>query len=66
MVRKEKLEVVYFIKLPYTKYLPKDKKNEFNENVDRSNVKSKVEVIEIYSNYFLIFQPIEQISNKIN
>lgn len=48
-MRNEKLELVYFIKLPYTKFLPKDKKNEFNDNVDRSNVKSKVEVkINIY------------------
>ena len=44
VVRKDKLELVYFILLPYAIALPKDKKTEFHENVDRSNIKSKVSV----------------------
>ena len=44
VVRNDKLELVYFILLPFTKQLPKDKKKEFHENVDRSNMKSKVQV----------------------
>jgi inositol 1,4,5-triphosphate receptor type 1 len=43
VVRNNKLELVYFILLPYTKSLPKDKKTAFHEMVDRSNVKSKVQ-----------------------
>ena len=45
VVRKENLELVYFILLPYAKALPKEKKTEIHEKVDRSNVKSKVGVI---------------------
>ena len=44
VVRNNNLELVYFILLPYTKSLPKEKKTEFHETVDRSNVKSKVQV----------------------
>lgn len=33
-----KLEIVYFILLPFTKYLPKEKKIVFHEKVDRSTV----------------------------
>ncbi len=40
--RKDKLELVHFILLPYTKAMPKDKKVDFHDNVDRSNTKSKV------------------------
>lgn len=29
------LKRVFFIKLPYMQWLPKDKKNEFHDNVDR-------------------------------
>ena len=36
------LELVYFILLPYTQAMPKSKKLDFHENVDRSNTKSKV------------------------
>lgn len=32
----ENLEVVYFIKLPLTKYLPKEQKILFHDEVDRS------------------------------
>ncbi len=37
------MEIVYFIILPYAKCLPKEKKQEFHENVDRNNTKSKVQ-----------------------
>ena len=47
VIRKNKLELVYFILLPYSKALPKDKKYAFHENVDRTNVKSKVAVFYI-------------------
>ena len=42
VVRNEKLEIIYFILLPFTKALPKENKTEFHEEVDRSNTKSKV------------------------
>lgn len=32
----DKLEIVYFILLPFTKYLPKEKKILFHDEVDRS------------------------------
>lgn len=44
VVRDEQLEQIYFIKLPYTKFLPKEQKTKFNDEVDRTNLKSKVEV----------------------
>jgi inositol 1,4,5-triphosphate receptor type 1/inositol 1,4,5-triphosphate receptor type 3 len=34
----EKLEIVYFILLPFARYLPKEKKIVFHETVDRSTV----------------------------
>ena len=36
VVHGDKLELVYFILLPYTKFLPKDKKIAFHDDVDRS------------------------------
>lgn len=42
VVRNDKLELVYFMLLPYCHCLPKDNKIEFHENVDRQSVKSKV------------------------
>lgn len=43
LVRDEELYLVYFILLPHTHCLPKDTKNHFNDTVDRSNMKSKVQ-----------------------
>jgi len=42
VIREKKLEKVYFYYLPYCHALPKDIKNEFNDNVDRVSVQSKV------------------------
>ncbi|EGR30673.1 MIR domain protein [Ichthyophthirius multifiliis] len=42
VVRNNQLEIVFFILLPFTDCLPKDKKIEFHENVDRQSVKTKV------------------------
>ena len=42
VVRNDKIEVIYFILLPYVHCFPKENKNEFHENVDRDNSKSKV------------------------
>ena len=36
VVHSDKLEIVYFILLPFTKYLPKERKIQFHEKVDRS------------------------------
>jgi hypothetical protein len=45
------LEIVYFIKLPFTKYLPKEKKTAFHDQVDRSTTQTKVQgLIEEASN----------------
>ena len=60
VVRNEKLEMVYFMLLPYCKLLPKEKKQQFHNSVDRSNTKSKVsdlvesgeDLIEICKNEF--------------
>lgn len=38
VLRNGELETIYFMLLPFCKRLPKDKKKEFNETVDRSNV----------------------------
>lgn len=38
MLRDSEVETIYFMMLPYCKRLPKEKKMEFNETVDRSNV----------------------------
>ncbi|KRW98864.1 MIR motif [Pseudocohnilembus persalinus] len=43
IVRDDQLEQIFFIKLPYTLFMPKEKKTEFNNNVSRTNLKSKVE-----------------------
>lgn len=37
-----KLETIYFILLPFTSYLPKEKKLNFHEEVDRSTAQTKV------------------------
>ena len=42
IVRDDKIELVFFIKLPYCHWLPDEKKKSFNEEVDRSSTKSKV------------------------
>jgi inositol 1,4,5-triphosphate receptor type 1/inositol 1,4,5-triphosphate receptor type 3 len=38
----DKIETVYFILLPFTSYLPKDKKVQFHDQVDRSTNQTKV------------------------
>lgn len=35
--------MAYFILLPFVKFLPKEKKIEFHDSVDRTNVKTKVQ-----------------------
>lgn len=45
VIRNNEIEIVYFILLPYTHNLPKEKKNEFHELVDRSSTKSKVQYL---------------------
>ena len=42
VVRNEKLELVFFFLLPHTKNMPKEKKIEFHELVDRGSTKSKI------------------------
>ena len=42
ILRNNNLDLIFFIKLPYCHCLPKEKKTEFHENVDRNNSKSKV------------------------
>lgn len=39
---KERIYFLPFINMPYFRYLPKQNKNEFNDNVDRSSRESKV------------------------
>lgn len=39
----KKIEMAYFILLPFVKFLPKEKKSEFHQSVDRTNVKTKVQ-----------------------
>ena len=53
VVRNNKLELVYFILLPFTKSLPKEKKTHFHEVVDRSNVKSKVQDLVNISDHYI-------------
>ena len=36
---------LFFHILPYMHWIPKEKKNEFHENVDRQSVKSKIEYL---------------------
>lgn len=43
VVRDNRLEKVYFIILPFCRFLPKETKTEFNEGVNRANVKTKVQ-----------------------
>lgn len=62
VVRNNKLELVYFILLPYSKALPKDKKTAFHEVVDRSNVKSKVSDLVGKIFFFLNFNKKKAIS----
>jgi inositol 1,4,5-triphosphate receptor type 1/inositol 1,4,5-triphosphate receptor type 3 len=50
VVRNDELEIVYFIKLPYTHLLPKEKKVEFSDWVDRGSTKSKVQGLVDQSN----------------
>lgn len=42
VVYRDHLEIVFFILLPLTKHLPKDKKNIFQEEVDRNTTQTKV------------------------
>lgn len=42
VIRNDQIEIIYFILLPYTHLLPKEKKDEFHEKVDRSSTKSKI------------------------
>ena len=42
VIRNDNIEIVYFILLPYVLLLPKEKKVEFHDMVDRSSTKSKV------------------------
>jgi len=42
VLRNRKPEKVYFHLYPYSRFLPKEIKNNFNDTVDRSNVQSKV------------------------
>lgn len=43
VIRNDRIEIVFFIKLPFTHKLPKEKKDEFHDLVDRSSTKSKVQ-----------------------
>jgi inositol 1,4,5-triphosphate receptor type 1 len=57
VMRGNRLEMVYFPLLPYCKDLPKEKKTNFQEVVDRSNVKSKVTALtEISTDYIEIMK----------
>lgn len=49
----KRLENIYFIQLPYMKFLPKELRNQFNLSVDRSNLKSKVQDLVKCSDYFI-------------
>lgn len=40
--RKNKVELVFFFKIPYTLNLPKERKVEFGESVNRESAKSKL------------------------
>lgn len=42
MVRNNKIQQIFFPKLPYCKQLPKDVKNEFHDHVDRTSSKTKL------------------------
>jgi hypothetical protein len=45
VIRNDKIEIVYFILLPYVHLLPKEKKVDFHDMVDRSSTKSKVQAL---------------------
>ena len=47
------MEKVLFILLPFCKLLPKEVKNEFHENVNRTNVKTKVQELLSKRNQFI-------------
>jgi hypothetical protein len=42
IVRDEKIYTVYFPKIPYCMLLPKDSKNDFHNDVDRTSSKTKL------------------------
>ena len=53
VVRNDKLEIVFFPLLPYCKCLPKEEKVLFQEQVDRSSVKAKVQDLVKRRNNFI-------------
>ncbi|KAL4438400.1 hypothetical protein ABPG74_009439 [Tetrahymena malaccensis] len=53
VLRNGQIEIIYFQLLPFCQRLPKDKKKEFNEQVDRSNEKAKVTGLMTQADYLL-------------
>jgi hypothetical protein len=53
VIRNDEIEIVYFILLPFTHMLPKEKKDEFHDKVDRSSTKSKIQTL-VYESERLI------------
>ena len=43
VIRNDNIELVFFFLLPHTHNLPKEKKTEFHELVDRGSTKSKIQ-----------------------
>ncbi|EGR27978.1 hypothetical protein IMG5_185610 [Ichthyophthirius multifiliis] len=67
IVRDNQIEKVRFIKLPYCHYLPKETKVEFQNNVIRDSIHSKIQgIIDKYKNFIIICKHEEQLALFFN